>query len=208
MGPQWPGLDPCGTEAHRAEIVDLNRGSEKGCRGLQTSLFDIVLRWWMIFLCSVFPYYDIVRGNIWELVVIFGNHFLIVFPTNMHQNKRNEVGYPSPKVGEIFWMALEEIYTLEGFILPKTEKLQQNFRGYVRWKQEFASSALRNFSPNFLEGYPTQFPSFLLIDVGKKQKSWFLKPITGSQRFPLTTLFFEFNDFSIIHSNKAYQCDF
>ena len=143
-------------------------------------------------VCVCLPAYDwekglaVVRGNIWELVVIFGNHFLIVFPTNMHQNKRNEVGYPSPKVGEIFWMALEEIHTLEGFILPKTGKLQRYFRGYVGWKQEFSSSALRNFSPNFLEGYPTQFPSFSLIDVGKKQKSWFLKPITGSQRFPLT----------------------
>ena len=128
----------------------------------------------------------VVRGNIWELVVIFGNHFLNDFPKNMHQNERNEVGYPSQKVGEIFWIALEEIHTLGGFFSRKRGNYSKFLRDFVGSKQEFYSRALRNFSPSFLEGYPTQFPSFSLIDVGKKQKSWFLKPITGSQRFPLT----------------------
>ena len=123
-----------------------------------------------------------------KLVVIFGNYFLIVLPKTMHKNERNEVGYPSQKVGEIFWIALEEIHTLGGFFSRKRGNYSKFLRDFVGSKQEFHSRALRNFSPSFLEGYPTQFPSFSLIDVGKKQKSWFLKPITGSQRFPLTTI--------------------
>ena len=102
----------------------------------------------------------IVRGNIWELVVIFGNHFLIVFPKNMHQNERNEVGYPSQKVGENFWMALEEIHTLGGLFSPKRGNYSNIFE--IMWAQSknFLQVPLEIFPQAFWRGTQRNFPHF------------------------------------------------
>ena len=102
--------------------------------------------------------------------------------------RETKLGTPPKKLGKFFEQPLKKFTLWGGFFSRKRGNYSKFLRDFVGSKQEFYSRALRNFSPSFLEGYPTQFPSFSLIDVGKKQKSWFLKPITGSQRFPLTTI--------------------
>ena len=91
---------------------------------------------------------DLVRGNPWGLVIIFGKSYFLVLSKSIGNLTQKTVGYPSRKVVEHIFFRASDIWTDIDQIL-------------VGKRQIFGIQTLKSSkkicSTTFLEGYPAVF---------------------------------------------------
>ena len=130
----------------------------------------------------------LVRGNLLESVVVFGERFLTLVLWSMHKSKLNYAGYTSRIFEQDKLSDLAEISVNLPWYPRKCTQNISYLQDIFTKTRQFLSERIRFSCSTFPEVYPTANGLHLDILSGKTVKICSPNTTTGSERFLLTTL--------------------